>query len=178
MKTVSLAQTKAARKTSAKITQSTEADPVFAAGVELQRLRDRHDYVEGMNNGDVMNSGKIYREHELAHLRDRISALQTFLSSTRATSPQGALIQIDIALIELDMAKDQATISPQVVESQLQKIMRLLYSAGGVLEKHFGIPAGVQAISDNLDPWFQYEHCLERAGLAPATVATAHKTAA
>lgn len=143
---------------------SSVSDEVVAVGIELVRLRARHESLEGQDRSDVA-SGSVYRESEMEHISDRIDALREYISSAQAKTLQGAAVQIDVALVELDIAKDQAKEDPALVESQLRKIVRLLYSAGRVVDTHFARPAGLHPISDHLDPWIEYEQRLNLAGL-------------
>lgn len=126
----------------------TLTDPIAEAGREIARLRDLHDENERVIFGNRESPESDFKERENTAINDRITALEQFIASGRATTLEGALVQVMVAHAEADaMASNGAaacegSISKQDLEEihrqisqQGRYINRILYSVASVLEK-------------------------------------------
>lgn len=80
-------------------------------------------------------------------VRDYIGAIQ-------AKSAHGAVVQLGVAAIEIDMLKGM---TPEDAEPHIRMIRRLLYSAGHALDSHLGAKVFDGIAARYLDPWKEYE---------------------
>ena len=119
-------------------------------------MEDRHHQLD--SQPQAIGSAQIYRESEMANLDDRIAIARDYLSVSKATSLSGALVQLNEALVVVDIIN--ATVGDH--EEEHRKLRRLLTSILGAVRASAppGVVARVPSWDDHLDPFLPHEQAL------------------
>lgn len=137
-------------------------DQVAVAGRELVALRRQANELDERIARARSGAHAEELRAELDHLWERITATEKRICGSRATSLEGALVQLGMAVIEVEsmatfLPEDE---DPSVPWNEARRIVdRALFSIAGVLKAALGGDAAVMEFSDldqvasNIDPW-------------------------
>lgn len=144
---------------SADTTPAPAVDPVADIGREIERLSSRMEELENEDNGGH-SIETTYRTSEIEDLYDRIECLRAYATAVKATSTDGAAVQVGLLG---KLFHDLLEFKPDGYEAKAteQRFMRTLFSVLRVLGARIeaDLPAiGVYRLAgEHLNPWVPYE---------------------
>ncbi|MBZ6078780.1 hypothetical protein [Microvirga puerhi] len=143
---------------------SAECDLVVKMGEEIKRSIDRCEQLD-CDRRNASGSASIYMESEEKELYHRYTIMIDNLTTLRANSTKGALLQIAVAnSIFNDIYDNGDTLSAYEQEAQKHKFRRVIYSAFDFLAAKENCDLSSLPVDDllgaHLNPWKSYEHCL------------------
>jgi hypothetical protein len=149
------------RADSTNTTIAPAVDPVAEIGRRLEELAVRRDEIEAAGfNRNEPGIYKIYRDGALDDVDDQIDCLRAYATTMRATSLEGALVQIGLADLIFDDATENRLKEWDLKVSRLRH-RRLIHSAVGQLIKVVDLDTGAiglwRSLGENQDPWTPYE---------------------